>query len=162
LCISVWPDASACVGPPISSSVGLPRRVLDRYPTELSGGQLQRVAIARALTLRPKLIVCDEPVAALDVSVRAQVLNLMKDLQSEFGLAYLFITHDLALVNVIADRVAVMRAGRMIEQGTVEQIFSQPAHSYTRELLDAIPIPIPRSLRANRPPAAESANQPVE
>jgi ABC-type glutathione transport system ATPase component len=127
--------------------VGLPRRVLDRYPAELSGGQLQRVAIARALTLRPKLIVCDEPVAALDVSVRAQVLNLMKDLQAELGMAYLFITHDLALVEVIADRVAVMRAGRMIEQGTVEQIFSQPAHSYTRELLDAIPVAIPRSLR---------------
>jgi peptide/nickel transport system ATP-binding protein len=128
--------------------VGLPRQVLDRYPAELSGGQLQRIAIARALTLRPKLIVCDEPVAALDVSVRAQVLNLMKDLQGEFGIALLFITHDLALVEVIADRIVVMRAGRVVEVGSVEQIFADPSDPYTRQLLAAIPVPVPRSLRA--------------
>jgi len=128
--------------------VGLPRQVLDRYPAELSGGQLQRIAIARALTLRPKLIVCDEPVAALDVSVRAQVLNLMKDLQDEFGIALLFITHDLALVEVIADRIVVMRAGRVVEVGSVEQIFADPSDPYTRQLLAAIPVPVPRSLRA--------------
>jgi ABC-type glutathione transport system ATPase component len=128
--------------------VGLPRQVLDRYPAELSGGQLQRIAIARALTLRPKLIVCDEPVAALDVSVRAQVLNLMKDLQDEFGIALLFITHDLALVEVIADRIVVMRAGRVVEVGSVEQIFADASDPYTRQLLAAIPVPVPRSLRA--------------
>jgi ABC-type glutathione transport system ATPase component len=127
--------------------VGLPRRVLDRYPAELSGGQLQRIAIARALTLHPKLIVCDEPVAALDVSVRAQVLNLMKDLQDEFGIALLFITHDLALVEVIADRVAVMRAGRIVEVGPVDKIFADPSDPYTRKLLAAIPVPVPRVLR---------------
>ncbi len=131
--------------------VGLPRRVLDRYPAELSGGQLQRIAIARALTLHPKLIVCDEPVAALDVSVRAQVLNLMKDLQDEFGIALLFITHDLALVEVIADRVAVMRAGRIVEVGPVDKIFADPSDPYTRQLLAAIPVPVPRVLRAASP-----------
>ncbi|WP_137723080.1 ATP-binding cassette domain-containing protein [Prescottella subtropica] len=127
--------------------VGIGSRYLGRYPAELSGGQLQRVAIARALTLEPKLIVCDEPVAALDVSVRAQVLNLLRDLQEELGLAYLFVCHDLALIEVIADRVLVMRAGAVVESGTVEQIYRTPREDYTRQLLDAVPVPIPRATR---------------
>ena len=130
--------------------VGLGRHLMQRYPGELSGGQLQRVSIARALTLEPDLIVCDEPVAALDVSIRAQVLNLMSDLQDEFGLAYLFVTHDLSLVEAIADHVAVMRNGRVVETGTLEHIFDQPQHEYTKMLLDAVPHPVPPGLQRER------------
>lgn len=124
-------------------TVGLSSRYLERYPVELSGGQLQRVSIARAIALRPKLIVCDEPVTALDVSVRAQIINLLQDLRSEFNLTYLFVSHDLALVEIIADRVLVMRGGRVIETASAASIFSDPQDPYTRELLSATPNPVP-------------------
>ncbi len=127
--------------------VGMGAEDLTRSPRELSGGQLQRAAIARALTLEPLLLVCDECVAALDVSIRAQVLNLMMELRKEAGMSYLFITHDLALVKAIADRVNVMSAGEIVEQGSVEAIFSRPAHDYTRQLLSAIPQLKPRAAR---------------
>ena len=119
--------------------VGLGLDVVNRYPRELSGGQLQRAAIARALTLKPSLIVCDEPVSALDASVRAQVLNLMMDLQADLGLSYLFITHDLSILEMLADRVIVMRSGSIVEQGSMKQVLSAPSSPYTRGLLDAVP-----------------------
>ncbi|MBX3529052.1 MAG: ABC transporter ATP-binding protein [Rhizobiaceae bacterium] len=119
--------------------VGLDESYARRLPSGLSGGQLQRVAIARALSLNPKIIVCDEPVAALDVSVRAQVLNLMAELQEEFGMSYLFISHDLSIVRAISDRVAVMSKGRVMEIGETEQIFAAPKNDYTNELIRAIP-----------------------
>jgi ABC-type microcin C transport system duplicated ATPase subunit YejF len=120
-------------------AVGLEESALRRYPHEFSGGQRQRIGIARALMLRPKLIVCDEPVSALDVSVGAQIINLLKQLQRDFGLTYLFISHSMPVVRYLCDRIAVMRAGEIVELGSSEQITSAPAHPYTRTLLEATP-----------------------
>jgi oligopeptide/dipeptide ABC transporter ATP-binding protein len=125
-------------------TVGLPKLYLNRYPHELSGGQRQRVGIARALMLEPKLIVCDEPVSALDVSIQAQVLNLLKDLQGEFGLTYVFISHGLGAIKYISDRIVVMYLGKVMETATTAEIFAQPKHPYTEILLDAYPEPDPR------------------
>ena len=128
--------------------VGLSPDQMERYPHEFSGGQRQRICIARALALRPKLIIADESVSALDVSVQARVLRLLKDLQREFGVAYLFISHDMAVVENISDRVAVMYLGQIVEMGTRDQIFSNPKHPYTKRLIEAVPVPDPAQRRA--------------
>jgi oligopeptide/dipeptide ABC transporter ATP-binding protein len=123
----------------ILEEVGLGQKHADRYPHEMSGGQRQRVAIGRALALRPPLVICDEPTAALDLSIQAQILNLLKDIQKELNCAYLFISHDLMTVQYIADEVAVMYLGRIVEQGPTEEVFTNPKHPYTKALLDSAP-----------------------
>lgn len=121
--------------------VGLDERLINAYPHELDGGRRQRVGIARALAMEPKFIVCDEPVSALDVSIQAQILNILRKLQKERGLTYIFITHDLSVVNYISDEIAVMYLGRMIEKAKTEELFARPLHPYTKALLSALPIP---------------------
>jgi peptide/nickel transport system ATP-binding protein len=130
--------------------VELPRSYRNRYPHELSGGQKQRVGIARALSLRPKLMVADEPTSALDVSVQARVLELFQNLQRELGFACLFVTHDLAVVDVLADHICVMQRGRIVEQGTRDQILRSPQDPYTQRLLAAVPLPDPAKQRERR------------
>ena len=127
----------------IMDMVGLAPRLINTYPHELDGGRRQRIGIARALALKPKFIVCDEPVSALDVSIQAQILNLMQDLQDNLGLTYLFVTHDLSVVKYISDDILVMYLGQMVEKAPADKLFSKPMHPYTQALLSAIPIPDP-------------------
>jgi peptide/nickel transport system ATP-binding protein len=140
----------------VLGAVGLdPSLVVGRLPHEFSGGQCQRICIARALVLNPEFIICDEPVSALDVSIRAQILNLLEDMKARFGLTLLFIAHDLAVVKAVSDRVAVMYLGRLCEVGPSEQLFARPAHPYTALLIEAIPVPDPEVRPAESVPVGE-------
>jgi len=131
-------------------TVGFNPDFTNRYPHEFSGGQRQRIGIARALALNPRLIVCDEPVSALDVSIQAQILNLLKDLQRDLGLAYLFVAHDLAVVRAVSDRIAVMNKGVLVETGDANEVYRHPKEDYTRALLAAVPVPDPRRMRERK------------
>jgi oligopeptide/dipeptide ABC transporter ATP-binding protein len=134
----------------ILDRVGLDPAAADRYPNQFSGGQRQRIAIARALIVRPRLVICDEPVSSLDLSVQAQVLNLLRGLQDELGLSYLFISHDLAVVRHVSTRIVVLYRGRVMEAGPAAAVYDRPAHPYTRALLQSVPIPDPDRQRARR------------
>ncbi|MDA9951121.1 ATP-binding cassette domain-containing protein [Oligoflexaceae bacterium] len=127
--------------------VGLPQTAIHKFPHEFSGGQKQRIGIARAISLNPKLIVCDEPVSALDVSIQSQIVNLLLDLQAELNLAYVFIAHDLSVVRHVSDQVAVMYLGRIVEQGDADELYADPKHPYTRALIDSIPVADPTLIR---------------
>jgi oligopeptide/dipeptide ABC transporter ATP-binding protein len=149
--IAGWSSAAAAKrADELLQRVGLPLDARERYPHEFSGGQRQRIGVARALALSPKLIICDEPVSSLDVSVRAQVINLLEDLKAQFGVSYLFISHDLSVVEHIADRVVVMYLGTVVEIGRRDQIWRNPQHPYTKALLEAAPIANPKAARARR------------
>jgi oligopeptide transport system ATP-binding protein len=139
--------------------VGFNPEYTNRYPHEFSGGQRQRIGVARALALNPKLIICDEPVSALDVSIQAQILNLLKDLQRDFGLTYLFISHDLAVVRTMSDDIAVMNQGKLVEVGPAEQVYLEPKDEYTKALFTAVPVPDPRRQRERK---AERARLKIE
>jgi oligopeptide transport system ATP-binding protein len=141
---------------------GLWRAAADRYPHEFSGGQRQRIGIARALALQPKMIVCDEPTSALDVSVQSQILNLLADLQSEFGLSYLFISHDMAVIHHVCDRIAVMKDGKIVEEGTRDAIIGNPQHPYTKRLLLAVPECDPRVDAAKRAERVRMLQEEIE
>ena len=142
----------------ILKSVGMGEEALHKYPFEFSGGQRQRLCIARALAVNPELIVCDEPVSALDVSVKSQILNLLKKLQAEFNLTYLLISHDLSIIYHMCDYIYIMYLGKIVEQGEAEAIFANPKHPYTKALIDAIPLPDPELKKDNPPLSGEIPN----
>ena len=137
--------------------VGLSPEHYNRYPHEFSGGQRQRIGIARALALQPKLMIADEPVSALDVSIKAQIVNLLDELQDELGLTYVFVAHDIGVVRHVSDRIAVMYEGKIVEEGSADQVCERPSHPYTKKLLAAVPIPDPRESRARRQASLEGA-----